>query len=210
MKEKKCIICGEVKPINEYYVHKQMADGHLNKCKECCKEYEHNHDTKKNDLKRYRTNPSRYLYHKYSGIVSRCSGKHGHKSYAGREFLSRSDWDNWCSQTMDTFLSLYHTWQKSEFKRSLAPSVDRINNEEGYVIGNLQWVTNEYNSKKYIDEEAEKKGEIIVYKNNRIVGKYKTQQEVANAIRGRQGNISTVLLGKRKTYKGYSFEYVPF
>lgn len=34
---KTCRECGIEKPLADYYVHKQMADGHLNKCKSCVK-----------------------------------------------------------------------------------------------------------------------------------------------------------------------------
>lgn len=33
--EKKCFKCCNILPIQEFYVHKKMPDGHLNKCKKC-------------------------------------------------------------------------------------------------------------------------------------------------------------------------------
>ena len=35
--EKRCFKCGRIRLLSEFYTHPGMADGHLNKCKDCCR-----------------------------------------------------------------------------------------------------------------------------------------------------------------------------
>ena len=40
--KKTCFVCNELLEIEQFYTHRAMADGHLNKCIECTKAYERN------------------------------------------------------------------------------------------------------------------------------------------------------------------------
>lgn len=49
---KKCRGCGEERPLNGFYKHPKMSDGHLNKCKPCVRERVNNH--RRDNIERYR------------------------------------------------------------------------------------------------------------------------------------------------------------
>jgi len=53
MESKVCFKCKKEKPLSEFYKHKKMADGHLNKCMDC---------TKKDVMDNYETNAKCPVY----------------------------------------------------------------------------------------------------------------------------------------------------
>lgn len=67
MVTKTCFKCGETKELGEFYVHSEMFDGHLNKCKQCVKAYAKQRRLDSDrprelDTKRYQTDPVRRSY----------------------------------------------------------------------------------------------------------------------------------------------------
>ncbi len=52
MPSKECFVCHEIKHVTNFYRHKRMRDGRLNKCKECTKDYAQQH--RRNNPERYR------------------------------------------------------------------------------------------------------------------------------------------------------------
>lgn len=134
--EKECFICHQVKPLSDFYKHKGMFDGHLNKCKECCNKY--GDDERQN-------NPYYYMRGTYNGMSYRCRAV---KRYKNLKLLSKDEWVVWTSHNMPKFLKLYKDWQRSGYKKAFAPSIDRINNSRGYEFDNMQWLTFSQNARK--------------------------------------------------------------
>ena len=61
---KKCFKCDLEKKISEFYQHKQMKDGHLNKCKSCTKKDSFNYVNKNENSKEKERERGRNKYHR--------------------------------------------------------------------------------------------------------------------------------------------------
>ena len=151
---KKCFKCSTSKPLGKFYTHSGMADGRLGKCKECSKKdvrenyknnIKHYNDS---DRKRYRNNPERMFKLKYSGMRRRINGLNKHSNLIGKELISKKEFLVWCNNNLEKFNQLRKNWARSGYKRKLAPSIDRIDNSVGYIVGNMAWITQSENSKK--------------------------------------------------------------
>jgi hypothetical protein len=68
-----------------------------------------------------------------------------------KELCTLDEFLTWCYSSVPykQFLMIYKEWEKNNFKHSLSPSIDRINNSFGYSIPNIQWLSQRQNTSKH-------------------------------------------------------------
>lgn len=89
---------------------------------------------------------------KYSNMLSRVESKWG-KNYAvaGRDICTKEDFILWCLEldNFKKFQRIHNAWRDSGYEYKLTPSIDRIDNDGGYTLDNMQWLTVSKNNKKH-------------------------------------------------------------
>lgn len=87
---------------------------------------------------------------KYSGISNRCRGKasdkYGH--YSGLEYMDVFEWRDFCNSNREDLVKMWGKYLESGKDLRYAISVDRIDDHKGYVMGNVQFRINGFNSWK--------------------------------------------------------------
>lgn len=118
-------------------------------CKECNKE-------KRNASKglcdncyrilRRRSDPNYYLKCTFQNMKTRIkSNRLKWKNYNGLQICDQESFMNKFINDK-IFINLYNEWQKSGYKTYLSPSINRINNEKGYTLDNMEFIIQQINS----------------------------------------------------------------
>lgn len=99
--------------------------------------------------KRYEKTINGFLMRLYRNMKSRIMGVQKDKFhlYKGKELLDKREFYSWAKDNR-AFLSLFESYKASNYRQSLAPSVDRIDSSKGYLISNMEWVTHSENSRR--------------------------------------------------------------
>jgi len=99
--------------------------------------------------KKYEKTHKGFLVRTYRNMLSRVNGvtKNKNHLYLGLEILDKETFYKWSIYNFD-FISLFAYWELNDFKRTLTPSIDRIDSKKGYTINNIQWITFSENCKR--------------------------------------------------------------
>lgn len=155
---KQCFLCLETKDITLFSKQKNNKSGYARQCKKChmniyCKNYQ---NSQKGIIKKreYKYSIRGILNKKYNAMKDRVLGKSIHTcSSKGKELCSKQEFIEWFETSKEEFMVIYNIWKDNNFQRRYAPSIDRINNNKGYSVDNLQWLSNIDNLKKQFSDD---------------------------------------------------------
>lgn len=145
-----------------------------------------------------------FLRTRYTELVQRCKNPNNttSKYYFGKTYCSKEDFLKLFINN-ESVKILYKNWQDNNFLYTLCPSIDRIDNNNGYEINNIHFITHGENCRK----DNETKISVHVFDRN---GNYLSSRDCLNGAvkfyKVQQSNAWKVLHGIRKHTCGYVFK----
>lgn len=117
-----CIACNKNKSLSDFPQHKGFSDGLRSTCKEC-----YNNEQK--------SNPERFFRKIYATqCVSSQKRKHPAPSYTLLDLMIWAD-------KQPNLCKIWYEYQKSNYDKNLAPSIDRLDSSLPYSLANIELVT---------------------------------------------------------------------
>lgn len=131
IKGKKCVTCNKTKTDGCFYKR-------YNTCKLCVIER----------TKKYCKTYSGYILKSYHSMKQRTLGKlECFARWKGKELLPKSDFIKWTENNAE-FLNLFKAWTLSGYQKKLSPSINRLDNNLGYVLSNMEWIPHGENARR--------------------------------------------------------------
>ena len=90
------------------------------------------------------------LKKKYSSIVNRCNGgtTDHYNRYKGVEYLTIIEWVEFCNSNKVKLVQMWNEYIENNRDNKYTISIDRVNNNKGYMSNNIEFVTHGFNSWK--------------------------------------------------------------
>lgn len=97
--------------------------------------------------KRYEKTKNGFLMRAYRNMKSRVTGVQKIKAhlYQGKELVDKHTFYQWTLADED-FHKLFKAWEEADHNQKLSPSINRIDPDKGYILGNMEWITHSENS----------------------------------------------------------------
>lgn len=127
------------------------------------------------------------------------------------ELCSRKDFFDFATINKDLLL-LFNNWVENNFNKKLTPSIDRIDNLKGYLLGNMRFITHSENVIKGNKERISKRTKathmkaVQITKENEIVN-FQTNLSASQFLGVRPSYLS-VQIKNNKKIKGWSVKHI--